>query len=242
LMTDMLKEVVNSGTGKKLQSLDFPVAAKTGTSNIQGTDKNKDAWLVGCTADYVCTAWVGYDSGAPLPVGVSGGTYPAMMVESVFSEIYKNKEVKDFEMPEGIVKVLLDKKTLEFQKKPVIAGEFAGNSETVAEYFSFETMPKEYADLTSKAPPVKDFSVYIGENGFPIVTFKPMAQRKKEINYTIMRMGKDGQVPIYQTSEQKETVLFEDTSAQKEKSYRYYIVAMFDDEHAESEKIEVKLE
>ncbi|MER6374496.1 transglycosylase domain-containing protein, partial [Streptomyces mirabilis] len=45
-VTDVLQNVVQNGTGKKVADMGFPVAGKTGT-----TDKNKSAWFVGYTRE-----------------------------------------------------------------------------------------------------------------------------------------------------------------------------------------------
>jgi penicillin-binding protein 1A len=58
LMTNMLADVVNAGTGARARQLGFtlPAAGKTGTTN----DFN-DAWFVGFTPKLVAGVWVGFD-------------------------------------------------------------------------------------------------------------------------------------------------------------------------------------
>lgn len=56
---DMMQNVVNNGTGKRLRSsygLSNQIAGKTGT-----TQSNKDAWFIGVTPQLVFTTWVGFD-------------------------------------------------------------------------------------------------------------------------------------------------------------------------------------
>jgi 1A family penicillin-binding protein len=64
LMSDMLTDVVNAGTGAKARAMGFtlPAAGKTGTTN-----SFNDAWFVGYTPSLVVGVWVGYD--APHPIG-----------------------------------------------------------------------------------------------------------------------------------------------------------------------------
>ena len=69
-LTQMMTEVMNSGTGRAA-ALDRPAAGKTGTSQDY-----RDAWFVGFTADYVAAVWVGNDDGTPMN-GVTGGGLPA---------------------------------------------------------------------------------------------------------------------------------------------------------------------
>ncbi|MHB8836539.1 MAG: transglycosylase domain-containing protein [Candidatus Methylomirabilia bacterium] len=58
----MLRDVVTRGTGGAAQSLGFPVAGKTGT-----TDDYRDAWFVGFSSRLVAGVWVGFDQ--PKPIG-----------------------------------------------------------------------------------------------------------------------------------------------------------------------------
>ena len=62
VMTDMLKEVINSGTAKKAKRLKrSDIAGKTGTTNDQ-----YDAWFAGYNPDIVTITWVGFDQPKPL--------------------------------------------------------------------------------------------------------------------------------------------------------------------------------
>ena len=70
VMTDMLTNVVQAGTGRAAR-LDRPAAGKTGT-----TSNSKDALFVGFTADFVTGVWFGNDDGQPMK-DVTGGTLPA---------------------------------------------------------------------------------------------------------------------------------------------------------------------
>jgi len=64
LMSDMLTDVINAGTGSKARAMGFtlPAAGKTGTTN-----SFNDAWFVGYTPSLVVGVWVGYDT--PHPIG-----------------------------------------------------------------------------------------------------------------------------------------------------------------------------
>lgn len=98
LMVDIMKGVVNGGTGGRAALPNMPVAGKTGT-----TTKNLDAWFVGYTPYYTTAVWMGNDE--PKPMGFTGGSYPAMLWQDIMSKIHKNLPTKDFEMPSGLVAV-----------------------------------------------------------------------------------------------------------------------------------------
>src|SRR4029078_13198106 len=69
LVTSLLTSVIESGTGARAKALGRPIAGKTGTSN-----RAKDAWFVGFSADIACAVWTGYDDGAPLGAGEAGAS------------------------------------------------------------------------------------------------------------------------------------------------------------------------
>jgi penicillin-binding protein 1A len=61
VVTSMLRDVVEYGTGQAARPLARPVAAKTGTAQ-----EHRDAWFVGFTPELVTGVWVGFDDHAPL--------------------------------------------------------------------------------------------------------------------------------------------------------------------------------
>jgi len=67
-MTDLMTQVVATGTGKSARLDDRPSAGKTGTSQ-----DFRDAWFVGFTADLVCGVWVGNDDNTPMKRATGGG-------------------------------------------------------------------------------------------------------------------------------------------------------------------------
>jgi penicillin-binding protein 1A len=80
VLTDILEDVVNSGTGKRANLSGRSIAGKTGT-----TDNYADAWFVGYTPELVVAVWVGYPDGLrPMLTEfggepVAGGTLPAQI-------------------------------------------------------------------------------------------------------------------------------------------------------------------
>ncbi|MHB8763374.1 MAG: penicillin-binding protein 1A [Deferrisomatales bacterium] len=64
---DMLRAVVEAGTGQRARALPFVVAGKTGT-----TDDQRDAWFVGFSSRLALGAWVGCDDNTPLGDGETG--------------------------------------------------------------------------------------------------------------------------------------------------------------------------
>ncbi len=107
LVTNILTDAVNNGTGWQAKKLGRPVAGKTGTS-----DENRDAWFVGYTPDVLCGVWLGYDDNA-LSLGKTdtGGSAACPIFTDFMSSALGNRPVKDFRVPDGIVFVKIDATT-----------------------------------------------------------------------------------------------------------------------------------
>lgn len=88
MMTDMMKTVVESGTGKSAKPQNAIVAGKTGTTN-----SNKDAWFCGFSKYYTTTVWMGYDY--PKEISNSGICANAIF-KQFMTEIHKDLTPIDF--------------------------------------------------------------------------------------------------------------------------------------------------
>lgn len=72
IMANMMKGVIEYGTGYKIKELGRPVAGKTGTSNDQ-----MDAWFIGYTPEWVCGVWAGFDQKKQIGPKETGGVVSA---------------------------------------------------------------------------------------------------------------------------------------------------------------------
>jgi len=89
-MTDILRGVMKSGTGRKLALSNMPSAGKTGTTN-----DNKDGWFVGYTPYYTTAVWVGCDQTRYLN-GLSGASYPGTIWNQYMEVIHKGLPEVEF--------------------------------------------------------------------------------------------------------------------------------------------------
>jgi penicillin-binding protein 1A len=106
IMTSLLEGVVQHGTGWRVKALKRPVAGKTGTTN-----NLFDAWFVGYTPQYITGVWVGYDEEAPMGKGETGSRAASPIWLGFMQRVLKDKPVKLFEAPEGIVFAKIDADT-----------------------------------------------------------------------------------------------------------------------------------
>ena len=170
ILTSMLKSVVTEGTGHRLNTLDIPIAGKTGTVGL--ANGNRDAWMAGYTPEYTAVVWQGYDSDrlGLLPSSATGGTYPALMLYELFNHIYPDGRSGDFEKPESVKQYSIDAKTLKKQHKAVLANAMTPKSSRITEYFTEETAPEEVSGYWA-VPGSAQNLVAVREEGGIMVSF-----------------------------------------------------------------------
>ena len=106
LVTNMLRSVINEGTGAGARAAGFAAdaAGKSGTTNDL-----RDAWFVGFTPELLTVVWVGMDDNQPL--GLSG-TQAALPIWTTFMmRALAGRSSTSFEAPDGIVYVDIDRDT-----------------------------------------------------------------------------------------------------------------------------------
>ena len=89
-MNVMLTEALKSGTGRGARLRDHASAGKTGTSQ-----KYRDSWFVGYTADLVAGVWLGNDNDSPTK-RVTGGQLPASLWKAFMSNASTGRPPRAF--------------------------------------------------------------------------------------------------------------------------------------------------
>ncbi len=112
-MTDMLKGVVQRGTGRRIQfkyNLKNPIGGKTGT-----TQNNSDGWFIGITPQLVTGVWTGAEERAiHFPTTrQGGGANTALPIFAIYmKKVYADPTLKyskgDFEPPKGGISITLN--------------------------------------------------------------------------------------------------------------------------------------
>ncbi len=102
-IVDMLKSVVQDGTGRRARSLGRPLAGKTGT-----TQNYNDALFVGFSPRVVLGVWVGFDSKRSLGKKMSGSRAALPIWIDIMDAILEHETPEDFPVPSGIRFVSLD--------------------------------------------------------------------------------------------------------------------------------------
>ncbi|HEY8392142.1 MAG TPA: PBP1A family penicillin-binding protein [Capillibacterium sp.] len=100
VVTDMLKGVIQNGTGQRARIVGRPAAGKTGTS-----DQDTNAWFVGYTPELIAGVWIGNDSQA-IPLVINGtkitSGYAAEIWGKFAKKVLANRPITDFPVPAGV--------------------------------------------------------------------------------------------------------------------------------------------
>jgi penicillin-binding protein 1A len=147
VLTDMLRAVVEHGTGVEAKPLARPTAAKTGTAQ-----EHRDAWFVGYTPDLVAGVWIGFDDHAPLGPRETGAgaALPAWL--AFMKGALGDRPAIEFLAPEGVQFARIDPATglLAAEPKP-------GQPEQESMSFVAGTAPTEAVSAKPVSPPQNFF-------------------------------------------------------------------------------------
>lgn len=102
IMSSLLQSVVEKGTAGSLKEMgiNFPVAAKTGTTNDY-----RDAWFVGYTPEILALIWVGFDDGASIYASGSSAALPIWA--DLMNALPQYVSGRWFRTPAGVVQRLV---------------------------------------------------------------------------------------------------------------------------------------
>ncbi len=130
LMVDMMRSVVQNGSGRLAKMKEIEVAGKTGTTN-----ENVDAWFCGYTPEIEVLTWYGRDDNRPIGKKITGSKVAPVFKDFVskFLKLYPQTKRK-FEKPDGVHVRKKNGKNLYFtEKSPLPKSSAASNIESASE-------------------------------------------------------------------------------------------------------------
>ena len=144
LLTSMLLDAVNSGTGGRARFADLkmPVAGKTGT-----TTGTKDLTFAGYTPYYTAAVWLGFDMPQEMPNNNNATRDMHTRIWShIMEEIHRTYELeyKDFERPSGITSAKICTVSGQLAVDGLCDHDPRGASIVRNEIFAAGTQPTEY--------------------------------------------------------------------------------------------------
>jgi penicillin-binding protein 1A len=193
LMSTMLADVINAGTGNRARQAGFklPAAGKTGTTN----DFN-DAWFVGYTPKLVTGVWVGFDQPRTiLPNGFAGDV--AVPLWANFMKVATRDDKPEwFKAPPGVTTATVCRlsgklATEGCEDVEVVSrdGQLIRKSMVYGEYFDRGTEPTTYCDLhPTRGIMGKLANVFRGEE-------KPLPPRIEETGVPPVAVATTGAAP-----------------------------------------------
>jgi penicillin-binding protein 1A len=97
VLTSMLEDVIQRGTGRPVRTLGRPAAGKTGTTN-----DFRDAWFLGYTPELITGVWIGLDDRTTLGNGEAGGRAASPIWLEFMQEAMRGQPITDFAIPPGV--------------------------------------------------------------------------------------------------------------------------------------------
>ncbi len=219
IVSDMLCDVVKSGTGKNLYMKDIQLCGKTGTNgNSNGT--NRDIWMAAYNADLCAVVWMGFDktdSAHSLPANATGGSYPAKLLKAVIAPYYKDKTAPQYSPPAGVRSVKLDRTAL-----------IGGEIKQAASYLLDKDIIEEYLYTDQDALVqnnalsclVYGFKVKLNDSGRPVLSFYASSDIAK---FQILRVSEGESEKVIANVDGEDAISFEDSQTQHLHGYTYSV-------------------
>ncbi len=106
IVTSMLQDVIQRGTGRRARKLGYPLAGKTGTTN-----DFTDAWFIGYAPNLVAGVWVGFDDRRSLGNREAGSVAALPIWIQFMREALREAPPRNFPIPENITFAKVDPHT-----------------------------------------------------------------------------------------------------------------------------------
>ena len=193
LMSDMLTTCVKDGTARKLKTLPFEVASKTGTV---GTRKgNTDAYNVAYTTENVSGVWIGNMDNKI--IDIAGGNLPTLLIREYFEKIYEDNPPKNFVQPTSVQEVGIDLNEYENNHNIVTASPFAMPRFVKLEKFSRFNLPKENDAKSNMHPAiltgyVRNNKVFLSFNANNFLLYEIYKQKDSNVELIKTISGQNG--------------------------------------------------
>jgi len=153
LMSSMLADVINRGTGSRARAEGFtlPAAGKTGT-----TDDYGDAWFVGYTPEIVTGVWFGYDDHRKIMNRGFGATVAVPAWARFMKAATAGQIPSWFQPPSDVEKIVVCRETGMRATETCKFETPDGRANVYEDYFLLGTGPFDVCPGHAAPPPVPD--------------------------------------------------------------------------------------
>lgn len=218
LMTDILKSTVQNGTARKLRSLPFDVAGKTGT--VGSANGNTDAYTLSFTANHVVGVWLGNADNTKILH--TGGGKPCEMALHVNELLYKRSggKIPSFTRPSNVVSVSIDKAQYVNEHDVLLADKNSPAEYQFRELFKTSQVPVKESKVFS-SPFITSPTLHLTKNG---VEIRFLDRLPKFYEYTVRRQDANGETLIY---EGKFKACILDNNVEEDSVYSYLVTPKY---------------
>lgn len=233
MISDILKDAVNNGTGTRARIPGLPVAGKTGTTNYSDEDKNKyniprgavpDAWFVGYTTNYTMAVWTGYDKKFENFLVGDDQRIAQRLFKNIMEHVSQGKETADFKVPNSVEMVKIEKGTTK------LASEFTPADLVITEYAVKGHGPKEVSETYDKLEAPFDVQAnYESDKNEIVLSWNYSEEMSEEVEFEVYAQRDGG-------AEELLTVLSEKTIRLKAETggmYTFKIIAVREEQQSD---------
>jgi membrane peptidoglycan carboxypeptidase len=209
MLTDILKDTAKSGTARRLKSLNFDVASKTGTVGSPLSSKNIESFNAAYTSNHTILTYIG---GTTMPESINGATYTTMLAKDILEHIYADTTPPNFKIPSTIETKQINK---ELYQKNIVA-QTDDNKNSITEIFSTNNLPTqsiETLNLKLKATNIKGSEPTLQFFASPNYSYKIFRKSNKSIEI----------IETLEPLEIEENYIFEDKTAKNNQIYEYFV-------------------
>lgn len=221
LMSDMLKSAAKTGTAKKLRTLPFDIAAKTGTTGTK--QGNTDAYALSYTTKDCVGVWIGNSDNSY--IDHTGGGLPCDVIYHINKYLYEdykanNTTITPFKKPNDVVEAYIDKIAYYDTHTILLADDISPIEYRQKELFKRAALPAKKSEIFSN-PAIFTPTLSVKDNAVIISFDQPLPQfytyRIDRYDYATHTTLHDGTL----------ATAFTDDSIEKNRTYVYTVTPIY---------------
>lgn len=210
LVTDILKDCSTTGTSKRFESLNIPIASKTGTASVE--DNNTDLFNIAYTTEHTMLTWIADIDKATLPNSLLSSSQPTEINKNICSYLYEENKPIDFPIPATVEKCAYD--LVEMETNHIIVQPNHNIQRYIAyDYFQVENKPNLLI-----SDDLLDFDLKIDKSAVNIDF-----QAKKNMIYNIYKSTNNVKTLLATIKEENGFITIKDADIFKHFEIEYYI-------------------
>lgn len=210
LLTEMLKETAKTGTAKRLNSLEIPVASKTGTAS--NGNVNTDLFNVSYTTEHTVLSWISNIKDNSLPENMLSSVHPTEINKQIFSYLYQNDKPKDFKKPTNVA--LLPYDLIEYEENNRIVAP----TTNIERYIAYDYFKQDFPPVKMEIDSNISLNVDVDKFGAKLSFYA-----KRNQTYNVYKKINEQEYLLKEVSSRDDFVIIQDKDIFKTYEISYYI-------------------